>query len=208
MYMCVFVSMLFRLFCTGPSCLQKMLSQDTACRQINMKSLKAWSIYNNCCWTCYLIRLHWPRMKLSFCGLLIRLSHCAYTFCCCGLSTVSNITEGLCWQVLQHNSSMWTCYTTREKETVELVDVALPAGLPKLSPFSSPNSGHVDWEMMWLSLSARKSQLRRNLMLCILPRSPPSAGPNGVTRVQIGLRDVEHLNTETMQSSDLWKLSS
>lgn len=96
-----------------------VIIEHTACRQINMISLKAWSIYNNCCWTCYLIRLHWPRMKQSFCGLHIWLSRCAYTFCCSGLSTVCprkryerqwtclNITEGLCLQVLQHVNMLY-----------------------------------------------------------------------------------------------------
>ncbi len=187
----------------------------TACRQINMISPKAWSVYNNCCWTCYLIRLHWPRMKQSFCGLHIRF-HTALTPSVAAVSALG-VQErdmrgsGHVWipqkGCVYKFFSMWTCYTRSVREQVMVVDVALPSGPPLLSPFRSPNSDHVYWEIMWISLSARRSQLRRNLTLCILPRSPPSARPNGVTRVQICLWDCEHLNKETMQSSDLWKLS-
>lgn len=49
---------------------------------------------------------------------------------------------------------------------------------------------HLFWERTQLSLLARRSRSRKDLTLWILPWSRPSALPNGVTGVQMGLWDT------------------
>lgn len=49
---------------------------------------------------------------------------------------------------------------------------------------------HLFWERIQLSLQARRSRSCKDLTLWILPWSRPSALPNGVTGVQMGLWDT------------------
>lgn len=71
----------------------------------------------------------------SFCVVLMQLSHRAYTFCRCTRKTFNrqrtclDITEGLCFHVLQLYSSTQTRCTTGEKKAgIQSNDVDLPAG--------------------------------------------------------------------------------